>query len=629
MIPSRHRRPGDRPPRRPSGRDRPSDRARRTGGFALAAAAFAAGGLAPAPALAQDVPDEDDAGPVWPVDDGAPLRALAARHGVRIGHAMRFDWPSLRYADVYEAIVAREFDIVTPESSMKWEPLRPAPGEYDFGDLDRLAGFARDHDIELHGHPLLWYRLNPDWVDELPAAELARETISHIETVMTRWPGLYRGWDVVNEALTDDGEDLRESPFLRAMGPDYVDVAFAAARASDASATLLYNDYDIGWPAPKGAAALELVDGLLARDAPLDGVGFQMHLDLDFAHAEGFSAAMQAVADRGLEVWVTEFDVAVRGPEDFDEQALLYEDVLERCLMQPACRAFQVWGLDDGHSFRRPVSPLPFDEDFRPKPAFFAMRRALSTRPVHPEACELEGLAAASGAVSPAPAGGSDGTGPAGVALARCAGVDLGPGYAELAVRYRNADAPDARLEVRVAGTGEPVASLALPPVVPDADGAFGTLRAATASMPVGETGLELELVGADAGVALDALLFDAPAGAPVEGFGEGLRGPGTGPPGGAGTPRGAIGGGGALPGESGGGEPVPGEEGADGAGEAAASGGAGTGGASGGGGPFGPGALAALGAAFLARARYLHRRAVPHRRAGPPCPPEPPSPPV
>ena len=582
--------------------------------------------LGPVAASAQDdVPDGAPTGaPIgadepgaWPPDDGAPLRELAARHGVGIGHAMRFDWPSLERAERYEAIVAREFDLVTPESSMKWDPLRPTPETYDFRDLDRLAAFARANDIELHGHPLVWYRLNPDWVRELPAAELAEAMVSHIETVVTRWQDLYPVWDVVNEALSADGGELQDSPFLRAMGPDYLDVAFGAARASDPDATLVYNDYDIGWPNPKGEAALALVDGLVERGVPLDAVGFQMHLDLDFAHAEGFSQAMQDVADRGLDVYVTEFDVAVRDATDFDEQALLYEDVLERCLMQPACRAFQVWGLDDDFSFRRNLLPLPFAQGLEPKPAFYAMRRALSVEPVHPETCALDGLAVASGAVAPSGSG---------AALARCEGVRLGPGYAELAVRYRNAGDGSARLEVRVAGTAEPVASVELAPTVDAGDGPFDTLRASTVSMPTGDVDLELELVvdgipgggagvgtGVGADVALDALLFDAPAGPVVEGFGIGSTGPGTGPPGGAGTARAAIGGGGALPGTSGGGEPV-----ASGAPSGAPTAEA-SGRRSGGGVPDAPW-LVALSALIALRARYLQRHATPSSTVVSPC---------
>ena len=590
------------------------------------ALALGAGSAGPGAALAQDAPGTgpggQDGSDAWPIDDGPPLRALAARHGVRIGHAMRFDWPSLQRADRYEAIVAREFDLVTPESSMKWDPLRPALDEYDFRDLDRLAAFARTHDIELHGHPLVWHRLNPDWVDELPAGELAEAMISHIETLMTRWPGLYPVWDVVNEAVADGGDGLRESPFLDAMGPAYLDVAHRAARAADPDATLIYNDYDIGWPTPKGAAAFALLDDLSARGVPVDAIGFQMHLDLDFAHAEGFSRTMQDAADRGLDVYVTEFDVTVPDVADFDAQGQLYEDVLERCLMQPACRAFQVWGLDDRFSFRPQFDPLPFDDELEPKPAFYAMRRALAAEPVHPELCTLDGLVVASGAVSP---GGDAAAGatPGATALARCDGVRLGPGYAELAVRYSDPGGAGATLEVRVAGTGEPVASVALPATSETVDGAFDTLRVDTVSMPTGDVALELELVGADAGVALDALLFDAPAGPVVEGFGTGLTGPGTGTPGGAGVARAAIGGGGAQAGAAGGGEPVP-DEGAGGtAGGPDGSGGEGSGGGRSGGGGVPGWSWLALGCLALARrARSLHRCGVTPSHSVPPCAP-------
>ena len=614
-LPSRPARPGTDRPARPPVPARAAVPARApaparasTLALTLASTLASALGAAHAPALAQDVDPAGGAEPgAWPVDDGAPLRILAARHGVGIGHAMRFDWVSLPRAERYEAIVAREFDLVTPESSMKWEPLRPARDEYDFRDLDRLAAFARANDIELHGHPLVWYRLNPPWVRELPAGELAQEMISHIETVTTRWPGLYPVWDVVNEAVEDDGDGFRDSPFLEAMGPSYVDVAFGAARASDPDAALVYNDYDIGWPNPKSDAAFALLDDLVARGVPVDGVGFQMHLDLDFARAEGFSRRMQDAADRGLDVYVTEFDVTVRGAADFVEQGLLYEDVLERCLMQPACRAFQVWGLHDKYSFRPQFDPLPFDDELDPKPAFFAMRRALEAEPVHPEGCALDGLEVVSGAVVPTgtAAGGSAGAAP----VARCDGVRLGPGYAELAVRYRNLDAAPATLEVRVAGSNEPVASVALPPTEAGVDGAFDTLRVDALSMPTGDATLELELLGAGAGTALDALLFDAPAGPVVDGFGTGLTGPGTGTPGGAGTARAAIGGGGAQGGRAGGGEPVAGAAPAGGdvpgdqAGDLAGDGGAGGSGGGGGGSPDAPW-LVALAAALALRVR-------------------------
>lgn len=581
--------------------------------IALALAAAASG------VAAQDVPAPPAGRAVWPIDDGPPLRALAERHGIGIGHAMRYDWVSLDEREAYEDIVAREFGLVTPESSMKWDPLHPEIDEYDFTDLDRLNAFASEHDIALHGHPLVWYRLNPEWVDELPAGELADAMVSHIETVMGRWPGRYPVWDVVNEAVEDDGDGLRDNPFLEAMGPRYLDIAFAAARAADPGATLLYNDYDIGWPNEKNAAAFALLDELAERDVPVDGVGFQMHLDLDFAHAEGFSRTMQDAADRGLEVYITEFDVTVRGVADFDAQGQLYEDILERCLMQPACRAFQVWGLDDVHSFRPQFRPLPFDEDFRAKPAFFAMRRALETEPVHPELCALDGASVVSGAIVPAPAAGgaTDGTvnGVAtdAVATARCDGVRLGPGYAGLVVRYSNAGSADGRLDVRVAGTGEPVAGVALPPTSDTGDGAFATLRVPTLSMPVGAATLELELAGAS----LDALLFDAPAGPVVAGFGSGLTGEGTGVPGGAGTVRAAIGGGGALEGTSGGGLAAGGEAGVDTevdsgnglGGEGGTTAGAPVrGGRSGGGAPGGA-MLLALAGVLGARARYRHHR--------------------
>jgi len=473
----------------------------------LFAVSSAIGGTA---ARAQDGPPVEGYPQSWPLDDAPALKALAARHGLLIGNAMRDSFDLLPRADLYRQIVSHEFDVTTPESSLKWAFVHPVEGEFDFDRMDDIAGFAATHRLALHGHPLVWHRINPPWLDAVELGRLEAVMTDHIQRVVARYAGRMRVWDVVNEALQDDGPALRRSAFFEAMGEGYIDIAHRTARAADPDAELIYNDFGIGWPTPKSEGMFGLIDRLSERGVPLDGVGFQLHLQHTFNHQEGVSTNMQRVADRGLDVWITEFDVAVLSPDDYTEQATLYEDILKRCLMQPACRAFQIWGLDDFHSFNPFFDPLPFDDRFRPKPAFFALRRALSAEPVHPEQCALDGLDVQSGAVRVAPQRTL-----ASPPVALCEAVRLGPGYRVLRVRYSNGgvDTPTLRIGSLA---GEALATLPLTPTEPNDDGAFRTLRVPTALQPTGDTTLRLELIGAAEDVALDGLLFEEPLGAIV-----------------------------------------------------------------------------------------------------------------
>ena len=160
--------------------------------------------------------------------------------------------------------------------------------------------------------------------------------VGHIDAVVKRYAERIEVWDAVNEGLNDDGTGYRENVFFEALGPEYIDEAFRAARVADA--TLLYKDFDIGCLSLKSDRAFELVTDLQNRGIPLDGVGMQMHIDHTFARAEGFSSNMQRVADRGLEIWITEFDVAVLQLSDCEQQGVVYKDFIRRCLMQPIPR---------------------------------------------------------------------------------------------------------------------------------------------------------------------------------------------------------------------------------------------------------------------------------------------------
>lgn len=309
--------------------------------------------------------------------DGDRLRTLAAARGVEFGAAISPFFHRQADGALYQAIAAEEFDIVTPESSMKMDAINPAPGLYAFAETDNLLAFARANNMRVRGHPLVWHRQLPDWVLATPEGEREGHMREFIARMVERYADDIDVWDVINEPIADDGS-LRESIWSEAMGEDYIDVAFRQARVLDPDATLVLNEFDIGFDGPKFDALLALIDRLLARGVPLDAVGFQLHLFASFDEYDELEARMAAIAERGLDVHVTELDVALNAETDQARQATVYQRVVETCLDQQRCTILQTWGFTDRYSFRSPFEPLPLDRAYQPKPAYSALQEALA-----------------------------------------------------------------------------------------------------------------------------------------------------------------------------------------------------------------------------------------------------------
>ena len=316
---------------------------------------------------------------------GGPLRAPAARDGIAIGTAV--DETALAKSGGYRAELAREFSSVTPENAMKWASLEPERGRFEWGPADAVVSFARDHGMRVRGHTLVWYSQNPAWLEDggFSRDELVRLMEDHIATVMGRYRGRVGAWDVVNEPIADGGEGLRDSLWSRTIGPGYIALALRAARAADPGARLFVNEIGADGLGPKSDALYALVKGLLADDVPLDGVGFQLHVNLDEGLPDGVRRNFERFARLGLEVDVTEADVAVRLPATAGElraQASVYRRMVEDCLAVPACRSFTVWGFTDRYSWIPSAEPgfgaaTLLDAELRPKPAYEAVARTL------------------------------------------------------------------------------------------------------------------------------------------------------------------------------------------------------------------------------------------------------------
>jgi endo-1,4-beta-xylanase len=318
------------------------------------------------------------------------LRYLAQKRGISIGTAVAIE--PFRENSNYRNIVVREFNLLTPENVMKFEVVHPEHDRYDFTPADALVTFAKDNQMKVRGHTLVWHLQLPEW---LTKAKWTREELmtilqQHIETVVGRYRGQLVAWDVVNEAIADDAE-LRESIWLKGIGSDYIEKAFRWAHAVDPQARLFYNDYGGEGLGKKSDAIYALVKNLRQRDVPIHGVGFQMHVSIDDPpKPEDVAANIKRLGELGLEVHITEMDVRIHGgrgtrQEKLTAQAKLYRDMLRVCLDAPNCTTFVIWGFTDKHSwipshYGHPDSPLIFDESFRPKSGYEALMKVLKER---------------------------------------------------------------------------------------------------------------------------------------------------------------------------------------------------------------------------------------------------------
>ena len=309
---------------------------------------------------------------------GERLRVLAAERNFLFGYASLLEIDDQADFVLYKEIAAEEFNIVSTENSMKWGFINPEQGEYRFDGVDKISAFAIEKGMVLHGHPLIWYAVLPPWIQNSAIEERENIMLTFIDDVVSRYSEKVAIWDVVNEAFEDDGS-FRDSVWFKAMGESYIDKAFRRARQNDANGVLLYNEYDIGISGAKSDATFRLVQRLVNDNVPIDGVGFQMHVDADFNQYDQVAANFQRIADLGLDVYVTELDVSIRHGQTEQQQADVFANVLSLCLLQPACKATQIWGFTDRYSWRKDLTPLIFDRNYQQKPAYGSIQSILET----------------------------------------------------------------------------------------------------------------------------------------------------------------------------------------------------------------------------------------------------------
>jgi len=319
-----------------------------------------------------------------PAAADAPLRVHAAARGKFIGYAANTG--PLANEAAYRTIAASEFNQVTPENALKWESTEPSDGNYTFAGADQVVAFATANNQQVHGHTLVWHSQTPGWVQGLSAAAMRTAMQDHIATVVGRYannPALV-SWDVVNEVFDDNG-NLRTSFWLNTLGSSYIADAFRLARAADSNARLCINDYNVEGINAKSTAMYNLVRQLRADGVPVDCVGFQGHLAIQYGFPSQVRENMERFAALGVQVRVTELDVRIQTPRDATKdttQATYYRNVVTACLAVAACAGITIWGFTDKYSWVPDVfsgegAALLWDANYVAKPASTAVHDAL------------------------------------------------------------------------------------------------------------------------------------------------------------------------------------------------------------------------------------------------------------
>jgi endo-1,4-beta-xylanase len=296
----------------------------------------------------------------------------------------------------YRDLLSRQFSQITPEWEMKVSYIAQDDGSLRFDAPDALVAFAAEHRMRVHGTTLTWYKHTPPAFQRLdgdrPAFGAAFRR--YVSAVAGRYRGRVSGWDVVNEPVDDDGA-LRESPWTRNLGAeDHMVEAFQLAHEADPNAVLFINDYDMESRPAKRAALMRLVERLIARGAPIGGIGTQTHAFIDERPGD-IGAAIRDLASFGLPVHVSELDVSFRGPrvdlrtrdQKLALQAARARETADALMALPARQryALTLWGLRDRDSWLRSPPfdrygvdhPLLFDDEGAPKPMYDAIRQGL------------------------------------------------------------------------------------------------------------------------------------------------------------------------------------------------------------------------------------------------------------
>ncbi|AOW19733.1 endo-1,4-beta-xylanase [Urechidicola croceus] len=306
-------------------------------------------------------------------------------------------------------LISSEFNSATAENIMKSMLIHPKKDTYNFDLSDKLIALGEKNNIDIHGHTLIWHsQLSPFFKEITDSTEMVNAMTDHINTIVGRYKGKIKSWDVVNEALNDDGT-LRKTVFLDVLGEDYLALAFKLTAAADPEAKLYYNDYSMTNP-KKRAGALRMIKKILDQGIKVDGIGMQGHWDLKTPSLNEIEKSIEDYASLGVQVAITELDISVIPmPWDFtgadvnvkfestdptmnpypenlpdsvqSELAQRYQDIFKLFLKhENKIERVTFWGVNDGDSWKngwpipgRTNYPLLFDRNNKPKQAYYSI----------------------------------------------------------------------------------------------------------------------------------------------------------------------------------------------------------------------------------------------------------------
>ncbi|MFI7687680.1 endo-1,4-beta-xylanase [Nonomuraea sp. NPDC049655] len=320
------------------------------------------------------------------------LRTVAAARNLRIGAAVNDR--ALETDNGYRDKLKYEFNSVTPENAMKWVNVEPEQNVHTWAKADAVVSFAEENKQTVRGHTLVWHGGLPTWVSDgsLSDEKLRDALKQHIQTTVKRYAGRVAVWDVVNEVLAEDGT-LRQSIWLKRLGPGYIADSFRWAHDADPTAKLYINDFNAEWNNRKRDGLYKLVQDLQDQKVPIDGVGFQTHAMI----ADPLPATLpltqlkntlQLFAELNVDVAVTELDVRLKLPVDASKlaaQGEVYRRAAEACLAVARCVSLTMWSLTDKYSWVPSGVPgwgaaHPLDEKLAKKPAYLQLRSGLTER---------------------------------------------------------------------------------------------------------------------------------------------------------------------------------------------------------------------------------------------------------
>ncbi|KXT11846.1 hypothetical protein AC579_4275 [Pseudocercospora musae] len=303
-----------------------------------------------------------------------------------------------------QAIVSNkdDFNSITPENAMKWASTEATRDQYNFTQADAHADWAVQHDHQLQCHTLVWHGQLPTWVSSgnFDNATLISIMKSHIDTVAGRYKGKCRRWDVVNEALNENGT-YRDTVFYKTIGEAYIPLAFKFAKQADPKAKLYYNDYGLEHGGDKWLGAQRIVKLVKQYGVKINGVGLQAHVSINTTETpsgadsdrETLEKALKGLTALGVEVAYTEIDVAMDTPSTpakLQIQANTYQRIAASCMAVKGCVGMTTWGVSDKNSWIPHFSPNKgaadmWDEKYQKKPAYYGFLKGIQSGRYHRE----------------------------------------------------------------------------------------------------------------------------------------------------------------------------------------------------------------------------------------------------